>query len=653
MPNLVDEYIGDSAVGGYGPGPGGDLHTIVQTKQELDVDYALEPGYNGLTVGPVLTQPGVDLTIPLGSTLLTLGDNVGGGGGGGGGGGSFPDVENYFIVSDIATPVPGKVFTTIAAAMIHVNTLTLSPTNKAVIDVYSKEDSSNFTIPLYVSVVAARNGSRLTGIVTTSGVLTFDPDLINYYKYPTLRGFDILGTIDLSNSVSLEGSLLIDDCNINYNGVGVITSSTYQGILVINRSTLYRMTYANSLACVITRSIVGGVHNYVSTTSGSKEVYMSYCEFDQKPIIPTTPSDFAVDATSGSMELIIRSGRFFESQNALSSGPNGSIVTIACLGADAEFFDTTGFSGIYQNIGNVYIPNNTEATATKIDSALDELYNTKLKKIIDWVAFTNYITDAIVLYENVLYRCVANHTSAAVFENDVALYWQQIRNIRVKDISANTTIDWNDDVVVVDATAGDVTITPPTVFPVHASTKEKHSFYIIRKDSSTNKVIISSTTHPINGQIGSPASNQYLPFQYQSCKLLFNEDQWYVISSGVISGEYVPTITPGTNVTNVTLISAIYVATTEKANSNGIMVTVNLVLDVESTAAATLSDFVISAIRALPANVSGFGSIKSTSDVGPVYAEFQAVDQIKVSYVALSASPGVDRINLLYNCVVQ
>ena len=225
--------------------------------------------------------------------------------------------------------------------------------------------------------------------------------------------------------------------------------------------------------------------------------------------------------------------------------------------------------------------------------------------------------------------------------------------IRVKDISANTTIDWNDDVVVVDATAGDVTITPPTVFPVHASTKEKHSFYIIRKDSSTNKVIISSTTHPINGQIGSPASNQYLPFQYQSCKLLFNEDQWYVISSGVISGEYVPTITPGTNVTNVTLISAIYVATTEKANSNGIMVTVNLVLDVESTAAATLSDFVISAIRALPANVSGFGSIKSTSDVGPVYAEFQAVDQIKVSYVALSASPGVDRINLLYNCVVQ
>ena len=85
----------------------------------------------------------------------------------------------------------------------------------------------------------------------------------------------------------------------------------------------------------------------------------------------------------------------------------------------------------------------------------------------------------------------------------------------------------------------------------------------------------------------SPASNQYLPFQYQSCKLLFNEDQWYVISSGVISGEYVPTITPGTNVTNVTLISAIYVATTEKANSNGIMVTVNLVLDVESTAAAT------------------------------------------------------------------
>lgn len=153
MPTIVDEYISEENLGGgSGPGGGGDLHTIVQTKKNIDEDYAIESGYNAASIGPVTTDLGVTVTVPLGSTYVTLP-------GTGGAGGSFPAVENYVIVSDIATPEPGKVYNTIATAITYINTLTLSATNRAMIHVYSKEDTSNFIIPLYCAVVGAVTGA--------------------------------------------------------------------------------------------------------------------------------------------------------------------------------------------------------------------------------------------------------------------------------------------------------------------------------------------------------------------------------------------------------------------------------------------------------------------------------------------------------------
>lgn len=45
---------------------------ILQTKQIIDENFAIDSGWNGLSVGPVSLNNGVDITVPLNSTWMIL-----------------------------------------------------------------------------------------------------------------------------------------------------------------------------------------------------------------------------------------------------------------------------------------------------------------------------------------------------------------------------------------------------------------------------------------------------------------------------------------------------------------------------------------------------------------------------------------------------
>lgn len=49
-----------------------DKHVISQTQQNILSDYTIQPGYNGLSVGPIIIDPFVTVTISPGSTWAIL-----------------------------------------------------------------------------------------------------------------------------------------------------------------------------------------------------------------------------------------------------------------------------------------------------------------------------------------------------------------------------------------------------------------------------------------------------------------------------------------------------------------------------------------------------------------------------------------------------
>lgn len=657
MPTIVDENITEENQGGGGGGPGGDLHTIVQNKKNITQNYSIDPAYHGFQVGPVTTDLGVTVTVPLGSTLAVFDDP-------GGGGGSFPNVENYVIVSDIATPEVGKVYNTIADAITYINTLSLSINNRAMIHVYSKEDTSNFTIPLFCWVIGARDNGILSGTISAAGIVALDATLLRFEKFPTLENFIITGTINFTGlSTFLDGNLIIKNCVIPSTGGGIVTGATYQGVCIIFDSQVYKLTYQSSTIFNFVRSFIGGTYSFSSSTT--KQVTFESCNMADTDVFPTTSSTMSVDASSGQMQLIFVGCLFKVKPVVTSTGASGYIYTRACLTNFDKYFDLTGYTGNYINESNVYIKSNvnTIATATQVDLALDELYLTKQGAFKSWTPSTAYKFGDIILRDFVFYQCYTDHTSGLTFEadtTDTSKWISLAKGFKSKVITSNSTISWNDRIVLVDASAGDVTLDfDANNKPLLVNDSKRVT--IIRIDDSQNivKMYNNAGSYTVNGELTLPTKYQFLVFKYQAVDAIWTENDIKVIGYN-ISANYVPAVTLGTNMVSATIKKAVVSTAGASINANagsifGTPIEVDLIIDVETTAGATLSDFEIDVPRNSGwdiDNLGGVGVIKGASAVGVVAAVTGALNKVKLIFTSLSAG-ATDRINLKFSYNAQ
>lgn len=165
MPTIVDEYISEeNTLGGGGGGPGGDKLTILQTKKNLTANYSIDPLYNAASVGPVTTDLGVTVTVPLGSTYVTL---PGTGGGGGGGAGVFPGVaaQNAILYDPNATPTANLVFNDWATVLTYISAGTWTASNPLLVFIAAGEHNIDITSTPYVTFrgIGEAGSTRITG----------------------------------------------------------------------------------------------------------------------------------------------------------------------------------------------------------------------------------------------------------------------------------------------------------------------------------------------------------------------------------------------------------------------------------------------------------------------------------------------------------
>lgn len=482
MPTIVDEYISEENQGGGGGGPGGDKLTILQTKKNLSQNYSIDPAYNAASVGPVTTDLGVVVTVPLGSTYVTLP------GTGGGSGGSFPAVENFVIVSDVATEETGKIYNTIAGAIAYINTLSLSITNKAVIHVYSKIDSSNFVVPLYCTVQALREGAALTGTISSTGVIAVDANLLNFFRLPTLKGFYITGTVDFSALTTLfDGNMLMINCNIRPDGGGIVTGPNYKGVFRALDSFIYKVNFQSATIFNMVRSIIGGTHVYNNTTASTKSVQFENCVIDQSGQYPSTNAQFTVDGTTSTMSLTFFGCQHKFRINLISSGTNGNVGLFYAQGqtGSPSFFNVTGYTGTLSITSNAYVKNvsNNEATENTVDRALDELYDIKERRAVGFNPSKVYrVNDQMADGSQTGYPTAIVRAKNFVPGNGDPFDktdWIQYPLSYVTVSSPTYTIGQNESVIYVDASANNVILTLPSEDFV---TKE----YVIKRiDSNT------------------------------------------------------------------------------------------------------------------------------------------------------------------------
>lgn len=585
----------------------------------------------------------------------TIGEEIQYEGGGGGGGGAFPDVENYVIVSNAAVPESGKVYNTIAAAITYINSLPLSSTNRAVIHVYSKEDTSNFTIPLFCTVLGATAGAILSGTITASGIIAPDADVFNPAKYPTLDNFIITGTITFAGlSTLLEGNLIIKNCDITLGSGGIVTGSTYQGICNIFKSFVRRLTYQQATIFKIVDSVVGGVFTFNSSTT--KQVNFESCTFERQPTYPSTDTEMHIDAEVGVQMQVVLNGCLITREPKLFSTGNGWFFTNACLSDREAYCDISSFNGHYVNQGNVYVKGmGVTSTQGTVDKALDELFLTKSQKFLGWQNNHNYLVDDYILDDDVLYRCIANHNSGVSKDINLAqeTNWRVIKGEKHRIVTANTTVNATDSYLLIDASAGDITVT----FPQGNSTPIATKIILIRIDSSAHTVI-ATAAGSFNGQ-PSPLNYQYLAFQYQKLHAVpdkANAD-WYISGEG-ITGFYSPTFDDFTNITSVNILNARYTSIpginyANKLNDGlGIPTKIEACVEVETTASGTYSEFSMTLPRkwegASLNDIIGSGSIKATSDVAAVHIEELTLTKVKIAFKSLTASPDSCKINLSF-----
>lgn len=586
----------------------------------------------------------------------TIGEEIQHGGGGGGGGGAFPDVENYVIVSNTAVPESGKVYTNISSAISYINSLPLSSTNRAVIHVYSKEDTSNFTIPLFCTVLGATAGAILSGTITASGIIAPDADVYNPAKYPTLDNFIITGTITFAGlSTLLEGNLIIKNCDITLGSGGIVTGPTYQGVCNIFKSFVRRLEYKKALSFRIVDSIVGGVFTFNSSTT--QQVNFESCTFERQPTYPPTDTEMHIDADVDEQMQVRLYGCLITSKPKLFSIGNGWFFTNACLSHHEAYCDISNFNGQYVNEGNVYVKGmGVTSTQGTVDKALDELFLTKSQKFLGWQNNHNYLVDDYILDDDVLYRCIANHNSGASKATNLAqeTNWRVIKSEKFRTVTANTTINATDTYIMVDATSNNITITVPpgNSFPAYSK------IIIVRVDNSSNYVEIKPSAGSLNGQSSAPADRQYLAFQYQKLHLTPDKTNpdWFVAGEG-ITGFYSPTFGDFTNITSVSILGARYNSVPGVNQANNLVsalgnpTTVQAIILVETTASGTYSEFTMTLPKnweGLTNDIIGSGSIKATSDVGTVHIEEVSLTKIKVAFKSLTASPDSCKINLSF-----
>lgn len=425
----------------------------------------------------------------------------------GGGGGSFPNIENYVIVSDIATPETGKVYNTIADAITYINTLSLSASNKAIIHVYSKQDSSNFNIPQYCQVIGAREYGILTGVISTSGTLPLDANIFDYERYAGLINFDVQGSINFSSlSTPLEGNLYVKNCIINRDGGGIVTGNTYNGSFLAEDCRIEKLIYNSAIAFRINTSKVYYSHTINNATSSSKAVLFYKCDLqayafpeeDCQLTLTTATHPLSVICSSCNVNVVLLGG---------SISPQTTFVLSNVLQAS---YDDTLFSGIISKTNFEYLGNNNLGGASTLDQAIDYLETNKAKKVDVFNASLDYLGSDEILDPGPegsvpLQKVTAltNISSGNPFDKTQWFHGAIAKTIVT---SSPYTLGYSESLIYVDAGSSDITLNFPDF-----SSKSNKLITIVRVDSNlANKVRLGATTI-------------YLRYPGESITLLFDK----------------------------------------------------------------------------------------------------------------------------------
>lgn len=181
-------------------------------------------------------------------------------------------------------------------------------------------------------------------------------------------------------------------------------------------------------------------------------------------------------------------------------------------GMGVHVIDSDGFGLVknYQLVGGI------------TNSDWDEFAGGGSGGISEWVDATVYALDAQVVFENSIYKCTTAHTSSAAFITDIA-NWTKILSYDtvVTSVVGDRTADYSDDVLLVDCSAFNATIT----ITLPAAVDAKKILTIKRIDNTAyDVIIIRAGADLIDGE-----TSITLFRQYDSIRLVGTSTLWSVI----------------------------------------------------------------------------------------------------------------------------
>ena len=412
----------------------------------------------------------------------TIGEEVQGGGGGGSG--SFPDVANYVMVSDIATPEAGKIYNTIAAAIAYINTLSLSLSNRAVVHVYSKNDASNFSVPRFCQIHAATENQILSGIISASGILPIDNNVFKFENYASLYNFDIQGTIDFSAlSTFLEGCFYIKNCIVNASGGGIVTGATYLGLFYMENCQIYKVSYNSATQFVGKKCIVSGTHVYNNTTAVSQSATYYDTEVNESGF-PAVDASFTINKNTHSMTLGFVNSRI---RNVTVLGTSGisSILTFENCFYYVGQINVVGFNGAFNQFGKPYTGSNAAYQPYTIEELVEQLKTFKQDKTTNFDILKNYASADKILDYLVFFPPVEVTAKQSIVAGNPYNKADWIHNpLPFITVTALThTVGHTETVIYADATTNNVTLTLPN------DSNVAKEFIIKRIDTNTSNYV--------------------------------------------------------------------------------------------------------------------------------------------------------------------
>ena len=221
--------------------------------------------------------------------------------------------------------------------------------------------------------------------------------------------------------------------------------------------------------------------------------------------------------------------RIFQKVFGSTSGAN-QLGKFGSLAAGSPEYVTTASSEDIQDLGNfdqgwyaAIVGNNSPAIQDMnglFHLAFRQIAYLLQQGVAEYDASTEYHEGSLVLDSNgMIYQSLTDVNEGNALTDGTNWILISSRS-NIKSISTSSTLDIQDEIVIVDASGGDVTVTLPA-----AATSKGKRYTVKKNDTSINSIILDANASEEIDNSTTFSFNTYL----QSCTLVCDGTRWYLI----------------------------------------------------------------------------------------------------------------------------